>query len=182
MGNYFIDELTSETSSAYSFTDEVLLFGDYNLNYFNQKESILLDEFASICISGLTLSNKEKPTRATIQGVTLIDHGCSSKNQIQEFQIFSTSVEIDNLIVLYTTNFLVEPINRKQRFISRNKKEFDAKFSLDLSNQDWSFLYQCEDGNSMYSVFIDVFTTALEFHAPLIRTFQPEKKLLKNLG
>ena len=40
-------------------------------------------------------------------------------------------------------------------------------FSLDLSNQDWSNLYQCEDGNSMYSVFIDVFTTALEFHAHL---------------
>ena len=48
LANYFIDELSSETSSAYSFTDEVLLFGDYNLNYFNRKESILLDEFASI--------------------------------------------------------------------------------------------------------------------------------------
>ena len=28
LGNYFIDELTSETSSAYSITDKVLLFGD----------------------------------------------------------------------------------------------------------------------------------------------------------
>ena len=175
MGNYFIDELTSETSSAYSITDEVLLFGDYNLNYFNKRESTFLDEFASN--SGLTLSNIEKPTRATSQGVTLIDHGFSSKNQIQDVQIFSPSVEIDHLIVLYTTNFFVEPKNRKQSFTSRNKRKFDAnKFSLDLSNQDWSNLYQCEDGNSMYNVFINVFSTTLELHAPLIKSFQPERK------
>ena len=82
MGNYFIDELTLETSSAYSITDEVLLFGDYNLNYFNKRESTFLDEFASI--SGLTLSDTKKPTRATSQGVTLIDHGFSSKDPIQD--------------------------------------------------------------------------------------------------
>ena len=134
-----------------------------------------MDEFASN--SGLTLSNTEKPTRATSQGVTLIDHGFSSKIQIQDVQIFSPSVGMDNLIVLYITNFLVEPKNRKQSFISRNKRKFDAKkFSLDLSNQDWSNLYQCEDGNSMYNVFINVFSTTLEFHALLIKSFQPERK------
>ena len=123
------------------------------------------------------LSNTEKPTRATSQGVTLIDHGFSSKNQIQDVQIFSPSVEMDHLIVLYTTNFFVEPKNKKQNFISRNKRKFDANnFSLDLSNQDWSNLYQCEDGNSVYNVFINVFSTTLELHAPLIKIFQPERK------
>ena len=176
MGNYFIDELTSETSSAYSIAAEVLLFGDYNFNYFNKRESTLLDEFGSN--SGLTLSNTEKLTRATSQGITLIDHGISSKNQIQDVHIFSPSVEMDHLVVLYTTNFLVEPTNRKQSFISRNKRKFDAnKFSLDFSNQDWSNLYQCKDGNSMYNVFLNVFSTTLEFHGPLIETFQPERKI-----
>ena len=89
LGNYFIDESTSGTSPAYSITDEVLLFGDYNLNYFNKRESTLLDEFASN--SGLTLSNTEKPTPATSQGVTLIDHGFSRKNQIQDVQTFAIS-------------------------------------------------------------------------------------------
>ena len=112
LGNYFIDELTSETSSAYSITDEVLLFGDYNLNYLNKRESTLLDECASN--SSLTLSTTKKPTRATSQGVTLIDHGSPRKNQIQDVQIFSPSVEMDHLFVLYTTNFLVEPENRNK--------------------------------------------------------------------
>ena len=108
--------------------------------------------------------------------------GLPEKNQIQDVQIFSPSVEMDHLFVLYTTNFLVEPENRKQSFISRNKRKFDANnLSLDLSNRDWSNLYQCEDGNSMYHIFINVFSTNLEFRAPLIKNFQPEK-LLKNLG
>ena len=90
---------------------------------------------------------------------------------------------MDHLIVLYTTNFTVEPKNRKQSFISRNKRKFDAnKFSPDLSNQDWSNLYQCEDRNSMYNAFINVFSTTLEFHAPLIKSFQPERKISENLG
>ena len=153
-----------------------MLFGDYNLNYFNKKESTLLDEFASN--SGFTLSNTEKPTQSTNQGVTLSDHGFSSKNQIQDVQTFSPSVEMDYLIVLYTTNFLVEPQNRKQSFISRNNRKFDAyKFTLDLSNQDWSNSYQCEDGNSKCNVFINVFSTPLELHAPLTKKLSTRKKI-----
>ena len=127
LGNYFIDELTSETSSAYSNTDEVLLFGDYNLNYFNKRESTLLDEFASN--SGLTWSNTEKPTRATSQGVTPIDHGFSSKNQIQDVQIFSPSVEMDHLIVLYTTNFLLN-LRTGSKVLSVETKESSMQINL----------------------------------------------------
>ena len=140
-----------------------------------------MDEFGSN--SGLTLSSTEKPTRAISQGVTLIDHEFSSKNQIQDVQISSPSVSLDHLTVFFATNFLVEPKNRKQSFISRNKRKFDAnKFSLYLSNQDWGNLYQCVVENSMYNVFINVFSTTLEFHAPLIKAFNQKEKLLKNLG
>ena len=98
-----------------------------------------------------------------------------------KFKMFSPSVEMDHLIVLYTNNFLFEPENSMQSFISRNKRKFDAKkLSLDLSNQDWRKFYQCEDGNSMYNVFINVFSTTLEFHAP--KAFNQKEKLLKNLG
>ena len=89
---HFIDELTTETSSAHSITDEFLLFGDNNLNYSNKRESTLLDEIASN--SGRTLSNTEKPTRATSQGVTLIDDGFSSKDQIEEVQIFPNQLKL----------------------------------------------------------------------------------------
>ena len=55
---------------------------------------------------------------------------------------------------------------------------FDAnKYSLDLSNQDWSNLYQCEDGNIMYNVFINVISTTQELHAPLINSYPPGRKI-----
>ena len=73
---------------------------------------------------------------------------------------------------MYTTNFLVEAKNRTQSFISRNKRKSNAdKFSLDLSSQHKSNLYQCEDGNSVYNVFIKVFSTIVELHAPLLKKF-----------
>ena len=87
---------------------------------------------------------------------------------------------MDHLIVLYTTNFLVDPKNRKQSFINRNKRKFDAnKFSLDLSNKDWSNLYQWQDGIGMCNVFINVFSTTIELHAPLVKNFQPERKIAR---
>ena len=69
-----------------------MLFGDYNLNYFNKRESTLLDDYASN--SRLTLSNTEKQLRAASQGVTIIDHGFSSKNQIEEVQIFPNQLKL----------------------------------------------------------------------------------------
>ena len=86
LGNYFIDELISETSSAYSITREILLFGNFKKLY--QQEN-LFDKFASNF--GLTLSNTEKSTQANSQGVTLIDHWFSSKNLNKEVQIFPIS-------------------------------------------------------------------------------------------
>ena len=180
-GNYFIDESTSETSSAYSITDEVLLFRDYDFNYFNKLESTLSDEFASN--SGLTLSNTEKLTRATSQGVTLIDHGYSTKNQIQEVQIFPHQLKRISWLFFTLPSFLLNLEIGSKSFSSRNKRKFDAnKFSLDLSNQDWIYLYQCEDGNGMYNVFINVFSTTQSCTPHLWKVFNQKEKLLKNLG
>ena len=47
LSDFFLEELTSEISDAYSITDNVILFGDYNIIFFNQKERKLLREFDS---------------------------------------------------------------------------------------------------------------------------------------
>ena len=94
-------------------------------------------------ILDLLCQTQKKTTRATSQGVKIIDHGFSIKNQTQEAQIFFPSVEMDHLIILYTLIFLVEPKNRRPNFISKNERKVDANnLSLDHSNQDWSNLYQ----------------------------------------
>ena len=39
-GEYFLDQLSTELSGAYSVTDNVILLGDYNLNYLNKTEKV----------------------------------------------------------------------------------------------------------------------------------------------
>ena len=38
LGEYFLDQLSTNLSGAYSVTDNVILLGDYNLNYLNKTE------------------------------------------------------------------------------------------------------------------------------------------------
>ena len=47
-------------AGAYLKTDNVILFGDYNINYFNHRERDLKTEFAAN--NGLELVNKNTPT------------------------------------------------------------------------------------------------------------------------
>ena len=40
LGEYFLDQLITELSGAYSVTDNVILMGDYNLNYLNKTKKV----------------------------------------------------------------------------------------------------------------------------------------------
>ena len=42
LGEYFLDQLSTELLGAYSVTDNVILLGDYNLNYLNKTEKVNL--------------------------------------------------------------------------------------------------------------------------------------------
>ena len=146
LGNYFIDELTSETSSAYSIADDVLLFGEYNLNYFNKRESTLLDEFASN--SGLTLSNTEKSTRATSQGVTLIDHGFFQQKPSSRGSDFSPSVE---MMFCTLPTFLLR-LKIGSEVLSVETKESSMQINLVL-------MFQVKTGVTYINVKMDIACT-----------------------
>ena len=74
LGEYFLDQLSTELSGAYSVTDNVILQGDYNLNYLNKTEKSKLDFLASN--SGLGNVNLRDAARCTDKTFTLIDR-CS---------------------------------------------------------------------------------------------------------
>ena len=80
LGEFFLEELSSEISSAYSITYNVILFGDYNINFFNEREKELLTEFASN--NGLEIVNKNTPTWTNGNRETLIDHCLTTKRQL----------------------------------------------------------------------------------------------------
>ena len=82
LSNFFLIELSAESSNAYSLTDNLLLFVDYNIEQINKKEKEILDKFTS----GLALNptNVDTPTRISKTNQSLIDHCFMTKNQTVE--------------------------------------------------------------------------------------------------
>ena len=46
LSELFLDELTSENTSAYSMTDNVVLLGDYNIRICQSKRKTVIDRFS----------------------------------------------------------------------------------------------------------------------------------------
>ena len=80
--DFFLNVLSVEVSNAVSLTDNLLLFGDYNIDQFNKKIKEILDNFTS----GLALNptNVDTPNRISRTNKSLIDHCFMTKNQIVE--------------------------------------------------------------------------------------------------
>ena len=77
LSDFFLSELSAEVSNAYSLTDNLLLFGDYNIDQFNKKEKEILDNFTS----GLALNptNVDTPIRISKTNQSLINHCLMTK-------------------------------------------------------------------------------------------------------
>ena len=61
LGDFFLDELSAEVSNAFSATDNILLFGDYNIDMLSVNGQKSLQNFAAGL--GLQISNIDIPTR-----------------------------------------------------------------------------------------------------------------------
>ena len=72
LGEYSLDQLSTQLLGVYSVTYNVILLGDYNLTYLNKTEKCKLDVFESI--SGLEIVNQRDATRGTDKTFTLFDH------------------------------------------------------------------------------------------------------------
>ena len=114
MGEFFLEELTSEISGAYSITDNVILFGDYNINFFNQRERELLTEFASN--NELDIVNKNTPTWTNGNQETLIDHCLTTKHQIFDTTVFEQLFGSDHLTQIFLSSLDIDYENNKTQF------------------------------------------------------------------
>ena len=77
--------MTSEILNVYSSTDNLILFGDYNINILKETGKQLLNNF--IADNGLQYVNTKKATWTNGEKFSLIDHCFISKNQIFETDI-----------------------------------------------------------------------------------------------
>ena len=149
LGEYFFDQLSTELSGAYSVTDNVILLGDYNLNYLNKTEKCKLDIFASN--SGLEIVNLRDATRCTDKTFTLIDHCFVSKDQIIAYNVTTTHSNSDHFLVIFESNLSLKSESdnkirmRSFRLFSR------SKFNRHLALAEWCRMHQSENGNDMFA-------------------------------
>ena len=80
-------------SNVYSTTDNLILFGDYNINILKETGKQLLNNF--LADNGLQYINTKKATWTNGEKISLIDHCFISKNQIFETDIIESILEND---------------------------------------------------------------------------------------
>ena len=172
LGDFFLNELSAEVSTALSATDNILLFGDYNIHMLSVQGKKSLQNFAVGL--GLQLSNINIPTRISNNERSLIDHCFSTNEQITSWKVCLPPFDIDhNLIFFQSKLFLSE---KQNYFIKRDTKNFvDEKFTRDLALADGRTVYQQRNCDEMFAEFNRIFMTILEKNAPT------EKKLVSNI-
>ena len=79
----FLDELISEITIFYSSTDNLIMFGDYNINVPEETGKQLLNNF--IAHNGLLYANSKKAAWRNEKKFSLIDHCFISRNQLSQY-------------------------------------------------------------------------------------------------
>ena len=96
----------------FSYTDNVLLFGDYNIDMLSVNGQKSLQNFAAGL--GLELSNIDIPTRISNNKKSLIDHCFLSNKQITSCKVCLPPFDIDHNVIFFQSKlFLLE---EKQNF------------------------------------------------------------------
>ena len=112
LGDFFLDELSAEVSNAFSATDNILLFGDYNIDMVSVNGQKSLQNFAAGL--GLQLSNIDIPTRISNNKKSLIDHCFSSNKQITSWKVCLPPFDIDHYVIFFQSKLLL--LEEKQNF------------------------------------------------------------------
>ena len=177
VGEFFLEELTSEISGAYSITDNVILFGDYNIIFFNQREKELLTEFASN--NALEIVNKNTPTWTNGNQETLIDHCLTTKHQIFDTTVIEQLFGSDHFTQVFFSSMDIDFENNKTQFFYRDTSKFTrANLNKKIASADWSFMYQQNNANSTFEKFSTMFENILNSIAP-IKIGEPSSKSTK---
>ena len=99
LGDFFLDELSAEISNAFSATDNILIFGDYNIDMLSVNGQKSLHNFAAGL--GLQLSNIDIPTRISNNKRILIDHCFSTNEQITSWKSCLPPFDIDHNVIFF---------------------------------------------------------------------------------
>ena len=152
---------------------EILIVGDLNINYLSKDSHLQLKE--SIALQGMHQIIKEA-TRTTIDTKTLIDIILTNRpdNLCSASVILSTLSDHD----IIGCKRKINNIKASSIIITcRDYKNYDhIKVNAELSETDWSAVYNSEHVNTSWNALKEILTNIINKHAPLIQKSVKGKK------
>ena len=94
--------MTVEISNVYSYTNNLILFGDYNINLLGAKGKQSLDIFTAN--NGPCYVNETEAIWTNGEKNLLIDHCFISKNQIFEANVQESTRGVDHFTIVYQSS------------------------------------------------------------------------------
>lgn len=178
--NHFLDELTKNIDNAITENKSITLMGDYNINYLNEDEKEKLD--ACLIPYGLDVINKKVPTRITENTKTLIDYIISENETTAKYIIADTEFKTDHLLSVCITSTELSKTKPTIKFIHSKKNYVKHSFQNEMETTNWDNIYLSNDINYMFNSFEYKFSNTLNKHAPYIKIFTRNNKVIKEKG
>ena len=164
--NKFLDSTALQIDAAVSKKKSVILMGDYNINYLNNKERNNID---TVLIPYDLKVVNTKPT----QGKNLIDYIITEVN----FQMQSAHTLISEIKTYHQAVGMItqERTTKKRKPIIKtffDKSNYSIKdFTSELKIYDWNSVYKMESIEESYSQFNSILSSVIQKHAPLVKKF-----------
>ena len=131
--------------------------GDYNINVLKHADNNVSHEFLEIFLSASFLPLVSKPTRVADSSATLIDNIFSNVIPHPNSYIVLSDIT-DHYPIL--TQYNVAPVVKiggPPRLIRKVTHDNVARLGASLDNTDWSAVYDNDDVNSSYDIFLNIF-------------------------
>ena len=164
----FLEDLAKSIDHAQSFNSNLILLGDYNLNYLNEDDKQSLDTI--LIPYNLDVTNKLTPTHSkALIDYIITDLGIKDLTNISI--VFTSPIKTDHQATAFITelklNNNVRPIKRK---IYDKSNYSNYKFKQKLSAINWRSFYS----NNNPEIMLDIFTSNI---ADTIKKCAPQKTI-----
>ena len=155
----------------------IVLMGDYNINLLNYENSAETSQFLDSMCSYSLFPSITQPTRVTHKSKTLIDNifvNFHSPDTVSGNITVSISDHLAQFILIPSRKVLEKP----QKVFKRCYKNFDKeKFTHDIDNINWNEHIKDENINDSVSIFLKLFDSVLDIHAPIKQLTNNQVKL-----
>ena len=168
----FIEEFNSLIGKAFLRRRDLMIMGDFNIDYLSATK--VSTRLMKICLNILGLRQIiDKPTRSNEVTATCLDWVIT--NTMKLFESFTRTWNLSDHLMVGITLIDHYFVNERISFEGRTYKKYNADlFKACIKNADWGPIDNCNDVNERWLFILGLFTEELDKMCP-VRTFKVRK-------